>query len=98
MRSALLAVSLIAVSPLAHGQTSGPTFEVVSIKRHSGSDNGLGMRTEPDGTQRFTNVPMSLPLGRAFPVPMRDITGLPDWVNNTSERYDITAKPSEGAS
>jgi uncharacterized protein (TIGR03435 family) len=83
---------------LSHAQTPLTQFEVVSIKRHAGSTAGfsVGMRMEPDGTQRLTNVPMSLAVTRALPVLLRDVIGLPDWVND-SERYDIIVKPPEGA-
>lgn len=91
-----VATILLSVGVITVSAQDKPAFEVVSIKRHTGTDAGMGMRTEPDGTTRMTNVTITLALSRVLPVPLRDVLGLPDWVS--TERYDLIAKPPEGAS
>jgi uncharacterized protein (TIGR03435 family) len=87
----------VSLSSSAHGQTSGPQFDVVSIKRHMDGEPGMDVRAEPNGATMMSNVPIALALTRALPVPLRDISGLPDWVISGRERYDIVAKPTEDA-
>jgi uncharacterized protein (TIGR03435 family) len=92
---ALLRGDIGAQSPAVPAAPS-PQFDVVSIKRNTTGETGGGMRSLPDGTTIMTNQPIrSLILG-ASPVPVREVEGLPDWVN--SERYDVTLKPPAGYS
>jgi uncharacterized protein (TIGR03435 family) len=77
-------------------QSPPAEFDVVSIKRHPGTDITASMRTLPDGTTMITNMPISVALSRATTVSSRDVVGLPDWAR--TERYDITAKPPAGTS
>ena len=80
----------------AQDQPAGTAqFEVVSIKRNSSLTTGGGMRSLPDGTTVMTNQPIRSIILSASPVPVREVEGLPDWVN--TERYDITLKPPAGA-
>ncbi|HUK34326.1 MAG TPA: TIGR03435 family protein [Vicinamibacterales bacterium] len=89
LRHVVPALLLLAAASLAAQDKS--EFDVVSIKRHAGDDRAIGVRTLPDGTTMITNLPINVALGRMAPVPLRDVIGLPEWVN--TERYDITAKP-----
>lgn len=70
-------------------------FEVVSIKRNVSGTTSGGIRSLPDGTTVMTNQPIRSIILAASPVPVREVEGLPDWVN--SERYDVTLKPPAGA-
>jgi uncharacterized protein (TIGR03435 family) len=98
MRLVLIAASLTAAGALAYAQRPSPQFEVVSIKRHVGTDlSARGSRTLPDGTTMITNMPISVLFwSRVTSVPARDIIGVPDWAR--VERYDIAAKGPAGAS
>lgn len=100
MRPVIHALLFTAASASLAAQDTRPTtsrveFDVVSLKRHIGTDMAVNMRTSPGGTTIMTNVPLTLVLTIAAPVPLRDIIGLPDWVK--TERYDITAKTPAGA-
>src|SRR5690349_2241645 len=70
-------------------------FDAVSIKKSDSTTPGGGMRSRPDGGMTMTNQPIRSILLSASPVQTREVLGLPDWV--TSERYDVTVKPPEGA-
>ena len=82
------------VPTFAQSPVSGPTFEVVSIKRNT-AVIGPGYRSNfvtwrPDGGVTMTNVTVGSIIARAYPgtVPA-DIVGLPAWDRN--ERYDLIA-------
>jgi uncharacterized protein (TIGR03435 family) len=80
----------------AQDRPAGPAqFEVVSIKRNISGTTSGGIRSVPDGTTVMTNQPIRSIIQAASPVPVREVEGLPDWVN--SERYDVTLKPPAGA-
>src|SRR6266571_8806491 len=80
--------AVIIAAAIAGTSQTGPTFDVVSIKRNTG---GVGPGTmappvlRPDGSLTLKNVPVSTLIARAYPD--TDIVGLPDWVR--TERYDI---------
>lgn len=80
------------MAPVRHQQS--PSFEVVSIKRNTASAGG-SFRTLPDGTLMSTNYPMVALIFEVWPVPSREIIGMPDWAY--SDRYDVIAKPPAGA-
>jgi uncharacterized protein (TIGR03435 family) len=67
------------------------TFEVASIKAADPNAQGGGIKAMPGG-QRYvaTNVPVTLIMSLMYKVPMRQISGAPDWMN--TNRYDIEAK------
>jgi uncharacterized protein (TIGR03435 family) len=94
-------VTLIGASslgpPAMRAQSSaGAQFDVVSIKPNTaGLGAGGGMRTLPDGTFMMTNQPIRSIVLAASPVPVREVSGLPEWVN--TDRYDITAKAPAGS-
>ena len=72
-------------------QTARLTFEVASIKPAKPGARGGGVKALPGG-QEYTaqNVPVKLIISLMYKVPLRQISGGPDWINN--ELYDIEAK------
>jgi uncharacterized protein (TIGR03435 family) len=73
---------------------AGPTFEVVSIKKHVAQPGPMGLSSSinvrPDGGIAMANIPVATLISRAYPshVPA-DMAGLPAWA--MSERYDVSA-------
>jgi uncharacterized protein (TIGR03435 family) len=98
---ALLVTSMIAVlvtAPTAQPPSTGggAQFDVVSIKPHKSElESDGGMRTLPDGTFMMTNQPIRSIILGASPVPVREVSGLPNWAN--TEGYDLIAKPPAGS-
>jgi uncharacterized protein (TIGR03435 family) len=67
------------------------TFEVASVKLAKAGDPGGGIRALPGG-QRYTaqKIPVRLIISLMYKLPLRQITGGPDWLDN--EFYNIEAK------
>jgi uncharacterized protein (TIGR03435 family) len=80
-----------AQSPLA----PSAEYEVISIKRNTDGPGTGGLAIRPDGTFIMTNGTIKAILLAGSPVPTREVTGFPDWVN--TEAYDITAKAPAGS-
>ena len=88
-----MTIMRVAASALILGLVAqtGPTFDVVSIKRNTA---GIGPGTmappiqRPDGGFTLKNVPLRTLIARAYPG-MDEIVGLPEWA--TTERYDVSA-------
>src|SRR5258708_38865987 len=86
MRMAVLLLLLVAApsgvltQTPAPPMTLGPTFDVVSIKRHLERTPGSRMNQRPDGGMMLVNVPVSFLIGQAYPgaLPI-DMVGLPEW-------------------
>ena len=73
--------------------TSGPVYEVVSIRRNTTGAIGAAETWRPDGGFTMPNSSIGLLIARAFaPVAPIDMVGLPSWAS--SERYDISATSS----
>jgi len=94
-----LAVAAVVAPGFAQVPTqgpTGPTFDVVSIKRVNEVRDTGGMRILPDGTFMTMNQSLGSLVNLASPVSIfpRDIIGGPDWL--WRERYDVTVKPPEG--
>ena len=90
----LLTTALVA-APRAQSP-AGAQFDVVSIKPHKNEIGaGGGMQYLPDGTFMMTNQSISSIILSAAPVPVREVSGLPNWAN--TDRYDIIAKPPAGS-
>ena len=73
---------------------AGPTFDVVSIKRHIQQPGPLGFNStqnqRPDGGFTMTNVRIAMLIYRAYPEASSfEAVGLPGWV--TSDGYDVSA-------
>jgi uncharacterized protein (TIGR03435 family) len=72
------------------------TFEVASVKRVPNADpKANGYPAERNGALEYRNMHMKVILMRAFDLQDSQIIG-PDWL--WSERYNIDARPPEGAS
>jgi uncharacterized protein (TIGR03435 family) len=88
----------VAAGTVAVAQSaSGPTFDVVSIKRHIPSPGAATVfsgtqNQRPDGGFTIANTRIVILIARAYPeavVLLTDIVGLPGWA--TSESYDVSA-------
>lgn len=76
---------------LVCGQAPRLTFEVASIKPAKPGGRGGGIKALPGG-QEYTasNVPVKLIIALMYKIPMRQISGGPDWLN--TDLWDIEAK------
>lgn len=86
-----LVVSIVGVC--AQAPAPGPTFDVVSIKRHIPEPGVQGLNStqnqRPDGGFTMTNIPAAILIGRAYATAPADMIGLPGWA--MSERYNVSA-------
>jgi uncharacterized protein (TIGR03435 family) len=84
-------MGIAGLAPLA---AQAPAFDVASVKaNHSGGPRSFYPRMR-NGAFTAENVTLKTLLGVAYDLPVSRITG-PDWID--SDRFDITAKPPEGA-
>ena len=93
MRIAAL-LTVAATASLFAQTAGGPTFDVVSIKRHIMEPGPAGLNSRviqrPDGGVTMTNVPAAILISRAYqPIPPIDMVGLPGWA--MAETYDVSA-------
>jgi uncharacterized protein (TIGR03435 family) len=93
-KAVLVAASALAlalpVATGAHGQSSEPAFDAVSIKRNISGSQDLAINV-PNGTAyNVGNTPMRGTIMRAYQV--KNLAGAPPWLDD--ERYDITARSS----
>jgi len=98
IRNLALMVAVLVTAPTIQSQivTAGAQYDVVSIKPNkSGIGAGGGMQYLPDGTFIMTNHPIDSIILGAAPVPVREVSGLPNWAH--TDRYDIIAKPPAGS-
>ena len=72
--------------------TTGPTFDVISIKPHAGDPNSSSMRQMPGGGIIFVNGSVRTLIGRGYPGLVSGPVGLPPWA--TSEQYNVNATAS----
>jgi uncharacterized protein (TIGR03435 family) len=101
MRNEVTAFALVIASlaPVLAQQppSTGPAFDVVSIKRNT-SQFGPGYVTglvtwRPDGGVTMTNIPVGTIISRAYPGNLPgDMVGLPVWTR--TEFYDVKATSS----
>jgi uncharacterized protein (TIGR03435 family) len=77
-------------------QAPRPEFEAASIKPNNGVTNFAGMRLLPGGRIEAQNVNLKFLIQNAYKVKPFQIVGGPSWIE--SQRYDVSAKPEEGAS
>ena len=99
MRVRVIAFTLViagaTVGVLAQVPPSGPTFDVVSIKRHIPGPGPIvfgATQNRPDGGITMTNVLVRTLIARAYPSAVTigvDMVGLPGWA--TSGGYDVSA-------
>ena len=82
----------------SHGQEvrSRPEFAIVSVKPTNLSlHQQIDMRALPNGGITATAVTLHFLIKSAYGLQDSQISGGPDWIR--SEKYDIVAKPDEGA-
>lgn len=93
----IVAITALSCRVLAQDSAATPParFEVVSIKTNTGSAPGSSLRTRPDGGFVMTNSSLRSIINAASPEAVRDIQGLPRWVDTV--RYDIDARPPDGS-
>jgi uncharacterized protein (TIGR03435 family) len=72
-----------------------PTFEVVSVKPTKGQPMNSGFRRAAGGVLNATNVTVRFLIEYAYDVRDDQISGGPAWLD--SDRYEVLAKPAEGA-
>ena len=104
MRKTVAAVALLALTSTASVVAQAPkplTFEVASVKPSAPPDpaNPITMVPmmvpEAGGSIRATNLPLRLLIRAAYKVEDEQIIGGPPW--QLSSKFDITAKPEDGA-
>jgi uncharacterized protein (TIGR03435 family) len=81
-------------TPSRRRASDGPTFDVVSIKRHP-EDGPVSnvVYQRPDGGFSLTNLPASHLIVRAYGLnSVDDVVGLPDWAR--TDMYDVSATAS----
>src|SRR5436190_774560 len=72
--------------------TSGPTFEVASIKPNNSGDGRVFSQVQP-GRFTATNATLHMLIRQAYHVQDFQISGEPKWA--TSDHFDIVAKIDE---
>lgn len=85
-------ISLISIS-LVHGQEKSPrlTFDVASIKLAKPGTPGGAIKVMPGGEEYIAqDAPVKLLIALMYKIPMRQITGGPDWLS--TDLYEIDAK------
>lgn len=104
MKKILLALlTVLALAPLGlRAQSAAPlTFEVASVKPSAPPDSGNPLTMVPmilpgaGGSIRATNLPLRLLVRVAYKLEDEQILGGPSW--QLSSKWDITAKPEDGA-
>lgn len=88
------AATVAALAQVPQAPPSGPTFDVVSIKRHIPEPSPRGFSStqnqRPDGGFTMTNVRISTLIYRAYPeATSAGLVGLPGWA--TSDAYSVSA-------
>ena len=83
----LVAAFSAAAAVIAIAQ-SGPSFDVVSIKRNVSDDKNIVINSPGGSTFTMINVAMIGVLRTAYDV--KDVVNAPEWL--TAERYDVIAK------
>ena len=68
---------------------TGPTFDVVSIKRNTTASNSSSMRQTPGGGFTLTNGSVRTLISMAYPGLPSEPIGLPDWASR--DRVDVAA-------
>lgn len=98
----LLVVILAVFATVLAAQSTGPAFEVASIKRNTSEPiritGPLQITPTAKGEVRLVRVPARVLVLRAFPLELAppQIVGLPAWAE--SEYYDVSAKGNPDAS
>jgi len=99
MACALASVAAFMTISFAQGRDNPPrlTFDVASIKLSQPGLRGGGIKPLPGGTGYTSqNIPIKLIISLMYKVPMRQIEGGPEWLDN--DTYDIEARIDHSAS
>jgi uncharacterized protein (TIGR03435 family) len=91
--SRIFATAICLIPSLTHAQDkpSRLTFDVATIRRSNANDLAGGIKPLPGGNgYSAKNIPIKLMISLMYRVPIRQITGGPDWL--ASDRYDIEAR------
>src|ERR1700679_2027078 len=91
--SRIFAAAICLIPSLTHAQDkpSRLTFDVATIRRSNANDLAGGIKPLPGGNgYSAKNIPIKLMISLMYRVPIRQITGGPDWL--ASDRYDIEAR------
>jgi len=92
-RTFLVAViALVSTSFIQAQQTkSRLTFDVAAIHRSNAADRNGAIKGLPQGHGYMAqNIPVKLMISLMYKIPMRQIKGGPDWINE--DRYDVEAR------
>lgn len=91
---AIATSNVFSQTPTQSPAPTGPTFDVVSVKRNTSDALGSnGSSQRPDGGFTLLNIPVITLIGRAYPVGVpADYVGLPAWAR--TDRYDVIATSS----
>ncbi len=91
--SCLFAAAICLIPSFTHAQNKPArlTFDVATIRRSNANDLNGGIKPLPGGNgYSAKNIPIKLMISLMYRVPMRQITGGPDWL--ASDRYDVEAR------
>lgn len=93
----LAALIILISSPVARTQEKSQdkparlTFDVASIRLSKRTDLNGGIKALPGGNGYMAqNIPVKLMISLMYRIPMRQISGDPDWLN--SDRYNVEAR------
>src|ERR1700761_3496913 len=94
-RTACISIAIIGsiAMPLMHGQDKAArlTFDVASIRPSQTAGRNGSIRPLPEGRgYAAQNIPIKLMISLMYKVPMRQISGGPDWLD--TDRYDVEAR------
>ena len=91
MRCLLLAAALVFTSAFAQSPAPRLTFDVAGIHPSKPDAQGGGIKPLAGG-HGYTaqNIPVKLMISLMYKIPMRQIHGGPDWLNE--ERFDVEAR------
>jgi uncharacterized protein (TIGR03435 family) len=91
-----IAIMTLFSIPLLHSQEKPArlSFDVASIKRAKPGTPGGGIKAMPGGMEYVAqDAPVKLMIALMYKIPIRQITGGPDWLN--SDFYEIDAKTEQ---
>ena len=93
----IIGVLFAAALPAQGPDRSDLRFEVASLKRNTGSEQGGGIRPAPGG-QRYeaTNCPIKFMIEVAYRIKAEQIIGGPGWLG--TDRFDMEARAEKPSS
>jgi len=94
MRATILCAVIIASGVTVRGQDPAwPAFDVVSIKPTASDTRGNSFGSRPGGRWTMSNRSIGTLIRAAYPTPVNELFGAPEWV--TSDPYDVDARAGE---